>query len=69
MNLNQMDGQTIVLQLQIMQLNNNVYSSIMTNTEDRIDIRLTIDNAYIDGLVQDCSNSSALALELLQSCT
>ena len=24
---------------------------------------------YIDGLVQDCSNSSALALELLQSCT
>ena len=24
---------------------------------------------YIDGLVQDCSNSSAWALELLQSCT
>ena len=24
---------------------------------------------YIDGLMQDCSNSSALALELLQSCT
>ena len=24
---------------------------------------------YIDGLVQDCGNSSALALELLQSCT
>ena len=24
---------------------------------------------HIDGLVQDCSNSSALALELLQSCT
>ena len=24
---------------------------------------------YIDGLVQDCSNSSALAVELLQSCT
>ena len=23
----------------------------------------------IDGLVQDCSNSSALAMELLQSCT
>ena len=30
-------------------------------------IQLT--NAYIDGLVQDCSNSSALAMELLQSCT
>ena len=26
-------------------------------------------NAYIDGLVQDCSNSSALAMELLQFCT
>ena len=25
--------------------------------------------ADIDGLVQDCSNSSALAMELLQSCT
>ena len=25
--------------------------------------------AYIDGLVQDCSNSSVLAMELLQSCT
>ena len=24
---------------------------------------------YIDGLVQDCSNSSALAVELLQPCT
>ena len=24
---------------------------------------------YIDDLVQDCSNSSALAMELLQSCT
>ena len=26
-------------------------------------------DAHIDGLVQDCSNSSALAVELLQSCT
>ena len=26
-------------------------------------------DAYIDGLVQDCSNFSALAMELLQSCT
>ena len=26
-------------------------------------------NAYIDGLVQDCSNSNALAMELLQSYT
>ena len=26
-------------------------------------------HVYIDGLVQDCSNTSANALELLQSCT
>ena len=26
-------------------------------------------NSDIDGLVQDCSKSSALAMELLQSCT
>ena len=26
-------------------------------------------NPYIDGLVQDCSNSSVLAMEILQSCT
>ena len=25
-------------------------------------------DSYIDGLAQDCSNSSALAMELLQSC-
>ena len=25
--------------------------------------------AYIDGLVEDCSNSRVLAMELLQSCT
>ena len=24
---------------------------------------------HIDGLVEDCGNSSALAMELLQSCT
>ena len=26
-------------------------------------------SCYIDGLVQDCSNSIALAMELMQSCT
>ena len=26
-------------------------------------------NSNIDGFVQDCSNSIALAMELLQSCT
>ena len=30
---------------------------------------ITYDIDYIDGLVQVSSNSSALALELLQSCT
>ena len=28
----------------------------------------TLSKVYIDGLVQDCSNSSALAMELLQFC-
>ena len=30
---------------------------------------LTLPNNHINGLVQDCSNSSALAMELLQCCT
>ena len=29
----------------------------------------SVPSHYIDGLVQSCSNSSALAMELLQSCT
>ena len=29
----------------------------------------TVTNYHFDGLLQDCSNSSALAMELLQSCT
>ena len=28
-----------------------------------------LSNAYIDGLVRDCSNPNALAMDLLQSCT
>ena len=32
-------------------------------------IQGTLDRYQIDGLVQDCSNSSALAMELLQSYT
>ena len=28
-----------------------------------------LDHSAIDGFVQDCSNSSAVAMELLQSCT
>ena len=37
----------------------------MPLTEPLVTILMT----YIDGLVQDCSNSIANALELLQSCT
>ena len=32
-------------------------------------LHIRIANFDIDGLAQDCSNSSALAMELLQSCT
>ena len=36
------------------------------------DVAVTLDyyfEDHIDGLVQDCSNSSVLAVQLLQSCT
>ena len=33
-----------------------------------VESRYDTENFDIDGLVQDCSNSSALAMELLQSC-
>ena len=38
---------------------------------DKMRTPCTIDVVYciLDGLVQDCSNSSALAMELMQSCT
>ena len=32
-------------------------------------MQLSPEKEYLDGLVQDCSNSSALVMELLQSCT
>ena len=32
-------------------------------------VETAIGEDHFDGLVQDCSNSSALAMELLQSCT
>ena len=37
--------------------------------EDFIHWPNIVGNLYIAGLAQDCSNSSASALELLQSCT
>ena len=41
------------------------------NDQSRITwkMQLWIQSLHIDGLVQDCRNSSALAMELLQSCT
>ena len=35
----------------------------------RLFVNLAICGEYINGLVQDCSNPSVLAMELLQSCT
>ena len=37
----------------------------MTEVGNKLDQLIT----YIDGFVQDCSISSALAMEILQSCT
>ena len=42
------------------------------DTQDHVQTRQTSSQmgmAYFDGLVQDCSISSALAMEILQSCT
>ena len=39
------------------------------NKQDLNNIPISFKKTYIDGLVQDCSISSALAMEILQSCT
>ena len=44
----------------------------MSNKDHMLNTKLSFDiffHKYTDGLVQDCSNSIANALELLQSCT
>ena len=41
----------------------------MTISTDLACTKILLNCFHIDGLVQDCSNSSALAMELLQSCT
>ena len=47
-------------------LNSQITTCILTSW---MNCRVTISSTYqIDGLVHDCSNSSALATELLQSC-
>ena len=44
--------------------------SLILSMENSTEFQLAlICEAYIDGLVQDCCNSSAFAVELLQSCT
>ena len=42
---------------------------ISEKTAETTDLLQFSDDWHIDGLVQDYSNSSALAIELLQSCT
>ena len=39
------------------------------STGQDLRIAIIVVTRLIDGLVQDCSNSSVLAMELLQSCT
>ena len=38
-------------------------------TGQHFPLQQPVADGHIDGLVQDCSNSGALAVELLQSCT
>ena len=44
-------------------------SLITFNENGQFTIIVMLEKSYIDGLVQDCSNSSALAMEFLQSST
>ena len=45
-------------------------TSFMTYIKETIMLTIShVCNDNFDGLMQDCSNSSALAMELLQSCT
>ena len=39
-----------------------------TTNDDKVGLMMILGFSYINGLVQDCSNSIANALELLQSC-
>ena len=49
-------------------LHNGISRMVILN-QGRVHILLSVFPAHIDGLVQDCSNSIANAMELLQSCT
>ena len=59
------------------QLRGKCFHSMTSSWPDTQNPRVHVDNhveilwlsAHVDGSVQDCSNSSALAMELLQSCT
>ena len=42
---------------------------IQAGLQDRVVQVMEKNNQHVDGLVQDCSNFSAVAMELLQSCT
>ena len=46
-----------------------LYTSNIQNLNlAQFELLQVVGHGHIDGLVQDCSNSSALAMELLQSC-
>ena len=67
-------GKSTLLQLMPLfrQVTNNylrhVYQDLCRHMASMSQLIQAVD-AYIDGLVQDCSISSALAMEILQSCT
>ena len=51
------------------QLRGKCFHSMTSSCVGYITVILMLMQGYIDGLAQDCSNSSALVMELLQSCT
>ena len=45
------------------------HNAVVNTTVQYVPWNMHMISIYIDGLVQDCSNSSVLAMELLQSCS
>ena len=65
-------GSLAKLQLKLWHYISQIYVDVITNPLSKLSAPLTNSclqtRLYINGLVQDCSNSSALAMELLQPC-
>ena len=60
---------TLMLLTSVFHWSFDIYMELYIYIWFTIEIEMWLYLSYIDGLVQNCSNSSALAMELLQFCT